>query len=145
MLYSTHIPKLASCSKGRKILFDFNSYNIIWAMTWQKQQSGMLATRRLRSAWTFVQSDQSLCWVHKSSCGSKQPRSWQQRLWSGLEAAQADLILHGGNMSLCCLCYVLAHLTHSYLETRKKGHRQTVQIQIRCHIMWHLIRSYIVC
>ena len=24
-------------------------------------------------------------------------------------------------------------------------HRQTVQIQIRCHMMWHLIRVFIVC
>ena len=26
-----------------------------------------------------------------------------------------------------------------------KGHRQTVQTQIRCHMMWHLIKFYIVC
>ena len=25
------------------------------------------------------------------------------------------------------------------------GHRQTVQTQIRCHIMWHLIRIFTVC
>ena len=26
-----------------------------------------------------------------------------------------------------------------------KGNRQTVKAQIRCHMMWHLIRVYIVC
>ena len=30
-------------------------------------------------------------------------------------------------------------------ENLYKGHRRTVQTQIRCHIMWHLIRVYIVC
>ena len=36
-------------------------------------------------------------------------------------------------------------LTHSYLETGKRGSGQlTVQTQIRCHIMWHLIRVCIV-
>ena len=35
----------------------------------------------------------------------------------------------------------IRYLTHSYLETQ----RQTVQTQIRCHIMWHLIRVYLVC
>ena len=30
-------------------------------------------------------------------------------------------------------------LKHFYLEICKKGHRQTLQIMIRCHIMWCLI------
>ena len=33
----------------------------IWAASWQNQQNGMCAQRRLRSAWASVQSDQSLC------------------------------------------------------------------------------------
>ena len=39
----------------------------------------------------------------------------------------------------------LAYLTHSFLESCKGSYRQTAQTQIRCHIMWHLIRAYIVC
>ena len=31
------------------------------------------------------------------------------------------------------------------VKVNSKGHRQTMQIQIRRHIMWHLIRVYIVC
>ena len=40
----------------------------IWAASWQNQQNGMCAQRRLRSAWASAQSDQfSLCaqWVAK--------------------------------------------------------------------------------
>ena len=33
---------------------------IIWAASWQNQQNGMCAQRRLRSAWASGQSDQSL-------------------------------------------------------------------------------------
>ena len=32
----------------------------IWATSWQNQQNGMCAQRRLRSAWASAQSDQSL-------------------------------------------------------------------------------------
>ena len=32
----------------------------IWAASWQNQQNGMYAQRRLRSAWASTQSDQSL-------------------------------------------------------------------------------------
>ena len=31
-----------------------------WAASWQNQQNGMCAQRRLRSAWAYAQSDQSL-------------------------------------------------------------------------------------
>ena len=40
-----------------------------WAASWQNQQNGMCAQRRLRSAWAYAQSDQSsLCaqWVAKN-------------------------------------------------------------------------------
>ena len=32
----------------------------VWAASWQNQQNGMCAQRRLRSAWASAQSDQSL-------------------------------------------------------------------------------------
>ena len=39
----------------------------IWAASWQNQQNGMCAQRRLRSAWASAQSDQSLCCQHEES------------------------------------------------------------------------------
>ena len=32
----------------------------IWTISWQKQESAVCAQQRLRSAWAFAQSDQSL-------------------------------------------------------------------------------------
>ena len=51
-----------------------NCYTIIWAASWQNQQNGMCAQRRLGSAWASAQSDQTgrmprlicLCWAHLS-------------------------------------------------------------------------------
>ena len=37
----------------------WNNLICIWAVTWQNQQIGMCAQRRLRSAWASAQSDQS--------------------------------------------------------------------------------------
>ena len=36
-------------------------YNIIWASAWDFQQCGMCDQQRLRPAWAYAQSDQSLC------------------------------------------------------------------------------------
>ena len=41
----------------------------IWTTAWQNQQNDMCAQRRLRSAWAFVQSDQSLLCAHEESLG----------------------------------------------------------------------------
>ena len=38
---------------------NYSSHNI-WAASWQNQQNGMGAQRRLRSVWASAQSDQSL-------------------------------------------------------------------------------------
>ena len=61
----------------------------IWAASWQNQQNGMWAQRRLRSAWAFAQSDQSLCCPHKKAWVLSYPLSAQQRLWSDWADAQA--------------------------------------------------------
>ena len=42
-----------------------------WATSWQNQQNGMCAQRRLRSAWASTQSDQSLRCTHEESLGPK--------------------------------------------------------------------------
>ena len=41
----------------------------IWAASWQNQQNGMCSQRRHRSAWAFVQSDQSLRCPHEETLG----------------------------------------------------------------------------
>ena len=43
----------------------------IWVISWQNQQNGMCAQRRLRSAWASAQSDQSL---RLHSMGSQGPK-----------------------------------------------------------------------
>ena len=40
-----------------------------WAASWQNQQNGMYAQRRLRPAWASAQSDQSLRCPHEESLG----------------------------------------------------------------------------
>ena len=42
----------------------------IWTASWQNQQNGNCAQRRLRSAWASAQSDQSLRCPHEQSLGS---------------------------------------------------------------------------
>ena len=41
----------------------------IWTASWQNQQNGICAQRRLRSAWASAQSDQSLRSPHEESLG----------------------------------------------------------------------------
>ena len=41
-----------------------------WAASWQNQQNKMCAQRRIRWAWAFAQSDQSLRCLHEESLGS---------------------------------------------------------------------------
>ena len=50
-------------SKKERKYFD------IWAASWQNQQNGMYAQRRLRSAWAFAQSDESFHCPHEGSLG----------------------------------------------------------------------------
>ena len=47
--------------------------NIKWAASWQNQQNGGCAQRRLRSAWASAQSDQSLRCPHEESLGPYLP------------------------------------------------------------------------
>ena len=46
-------------------------FESIWAATWQNQQNGMCAQRRLRSAWAsaYAQPDLSLRWAHSHFVG----------------------------------------------------------------------------
>ena len=74
---------------------------IVWAASWQNQQSGMCAQRRLRSAWASAQSDQSLRCPHEESWVLSYPLSAQQRLWSDWVDVQADLSLRWAYMPFC--------------------------------------------
>ena len=62
---------------------------VIWATSWQNQQTDMCALRRLRSAWAPAQSDQSLHFMKKPWVLSY-PFSAQRRLWSDWADAQAE-------------------------------------------------------
>ena len=53
-----------------------------WAATWQNQQNGMCAQRRLKSAWASAQSDQSLQCA-QGVAKNKLSSCRQRRLWSG--------------------------------------------------------------
>ena len=55
-------PSRPACEWGSKT-------PIIWAASWQNQQNGMCAQRRLRSAWASAQSDQSFRCPHEESLG----------------------------------------------------------------------------
>ena len=67
--------------------------NAISAASWQNQQNGMCAQRRLRSAWTSAQSDQSLRCPHEESLGPWLSTERTARLWSDWADAQANLSL----------------------------------------------------
>ena len=45
----------------------------IWATSWQNQQNGMCAQRRLWSDWASAQSEQSLRCPHEESLGPYLP------------------------------------------------------------------------
>ena len=79
---------------------------LTWTASWQNQQNGMCAQRRLRSAWAFAQSDQSsLCvqWVAKdaSFLYADSKDSDQTRRMD----AQADLSLLWMHSSFCRFCH----------------------------------------
>ena len=82
-----------------------------WAASWQNQQNGMCAQRRLRSAWASAQSDQSLrCPRMKKAWVLSYPLSAQRRLWSDWADAQADLTLWWAHMPLCWFCHEVVQI-----------------------------------
>ena len=79
-----------------------------WAASWQNQQNGMCAQRRLRSAWVSAQSDQGLrCLLEESL---SYPLSAQRRLWSDWADAQADLSLRRAHIPFCWFCHDAAQI-----------------------------------
>ena len=85
-------------------------FSLIWAATWQSQQNDLCTQWRLRSAWAFAQSDQSLLsawrnigplityWAHNED-------------WSDWVDAQTDLSLRWALRSFCChTCFSMGDL-----------------------------------
>ena len=70
-----------------------------WAAARQNQQNDLCAKRRLRSAWTSAQSDQSLRCPNGETLGPL----LQRRSWSDRVDAQADLSLLNANVVLLVL------------------------------------------
>ena len=92
-------------------LLVFSCYLIIkWVASWQNQQNGMCAKRRLRSAWASAQSDQSLHCPHEKSLSPQLPLGAQRRLWSDWAEAQADLSLRWVHMPFCWFCLKAAQM-----------------------------------
>ena len=89
--------------------------NYIWAASWQNQQSGTCAQRRLRSAWAPGHPPsliRGFAVRNKKACVLSYPLSAQRRLirlgrcpgWS-----ESSL----GALSFCWFCHVVAHFSNS--------------------------------
>ena len=104
--------KSGSCSAGsvKKTTQDRWTINI-WAASWQNEQNGMCAQRRLRSAWASTQSDQNLRCPYEESLVLSYPLSAQQRLWSDWADAQADLSLRWAHSHF--VGFVMSRLIYS--------------------------------
>ena len=83
--------------------------SVIWAASWQNQQNGIRAQRRLKSAWASAQSDQSFRCPLEENMGSYYPLSAQRRLWSDWADTQADMSLRWAHTPLCWFCHDAAH------------------------------------
>ena len=83
---------------------------IIWAATWQNQQNGMCAQRRLRSAWASAQSNQSLLFAWRK-LGSLVTHWAHSEDWSDWADAQADLGLRWAHRLYCWFCHEAAHIS----------------------------------
>ena len=81
----------------------------IWAASWQNQQNGMCAQRRLRSGWASAQSDHSLLCAW---CVAKDPTFLQADNEDSDQTAdaQADLSLCWAHMPFCWFCHHVAQL-----------------------------------
>ena len=80
-----------------------------WAVSWQNQQNGMWAQRRLGSAWASAQSDQSLLSAWRK-IGSLATHWVHSKDWSDWADAQADLSLCWAHRSFCWFCHEVAQI-----------------------------------
>ena len=80
-----------------------------WTASWQNQQNGMGAQRRLRSAWASAQSRVFAVRMKKAWVLSY-PSSALRRHWSDRADAQADLSLRWAHMPFSWFCHEAAQL-----------------------------------
>ena len=98
---------------------------IKWAASWQNQQNGMCAQRRLRSAWASVQYDQSY------------PLSAQRRLCSDCVNTQADPSLRLAHMPFCWVCHYFLFVMIRRLKCLTYTKREPVlDISQYCKHIW---------
>ena len=90
----------------------------LWAVTWQNQQNGMCAKRRLRSAWASVQYHPSLStWRKLGSLATH----WAHSKDSDLTGQMPRLIwVHWAHMPFCWFCHEAAHLLLFIIIKAKK-------------------------
>ena len=94
-----------------------NKPRFIWAASWQNQQNGMCAQRRLRSAWAdSIRPVWSVFAVRmKKAWVLSYLLSAQWRLWSDWVDAQVDLSLRWAHMPFLWFCHEAAHLANKRL------------------------------
>ena len=90
----------------------------IWAASWQNQQNGMSAQRRLRSTWASAQSIRVFAVRMKKAWVNSYPLSAQQRLWSDWT-----------HMPFCWFCHETAHMYTVWLC--HMGTHHTVQKMVK--------------
>ena len=82
----------------------------IWAASWQNQQNGLCTQRRLRSACSSAQSDQSLRCPHEESLGPKLPIERTAKTLIRLGGCPGWSESSLGAQSFCWFCHEAAHL-----------------------------------
>ena len=103
-----------------------------WAASWQNQQNGMCAQRRLRSAWASAQSDQSFAVRMKKAWVLSYPLSAKRKVLSDWADAQADLSLRWAHRQLCWFCHEAAQTALS----RKPFYLFIYLFIYYMHILW---------
>ena len=115
------IPKLSSNTLVQrvfcnKLFFSSKLYcTNIWTTSWHHQQNGMCTQRRLRSAWAFVQSDQSLPCPHEeglvpywpTECTAKTQINLPRLIWVFTGHTSILLVLSWGR-----IFFIFHHITY---------------------------------
>ena len=87
-----------------------NTAFIIRAASWQNQQNGMCAQRRLRSAWASAQSDESIRCPHEESLGPYLPIERIAKALIRLGGCPGGSESSLGAQSFCWFCHEAAQL-----------------------------------
>ena len=91
---------------------------LIWATSWENQQNGMCAQRRLRSDWASAQSDQSLRCPHEETLGPWLPTECTAKTLIRLGGCPGWSESSLGAQSLCWFCHEAVHISPKTKELR---------------------------